>query len=169
MRAPPSVIFSVDPGHVAGWAGIAVSSRVPLIGYGGINFNLKRSETATQRLKRFTDECKGESIAVAIEGQYLGINPDSLIKLCRKAGRWEEAADNCGLPWEYVNPSTWITAELGRGLRSDQIEKLAPQKVYALYARQIGGRKISEHECCAVLIGRYVAIREYRKQAKGAR
>lgn len=163
-----NTIFAVDPGNVAGWAYIPVDadpkpkeigktefSKSPLISAAGcIEFFCTLSINNPEYERHFH---------VVIEGQYLDEgskrNIDSLIKLARKAGRWEEAACAHGLTYEYIQPSMWISAELGRRLRHNQIAKLAKQKCEALY----GVKGLSEHEHCAILIGRYVAIREWRK------
>jgi len=163
-------IFAVDPGVVSGWAVMTVEAEPLLESHKTINFTKKdefgRMTACWQAISYSCEDRWGmmkNPPHVAIEGQYLDEgnrrNVDSLIKLARKAGRWEEAACAHCLTYEYIQPSVWITAELGRGLRSDQVAKLARQKCEALY--RVSG--LSEHEYCAILIGRYVAIREYRK------
>lgn len=162
-------IFAVDPGVVSGWAVMTVEAEPRLIGsrkYDFVKHKCKCPTTITLfEQTQMSARIDGISFDyhVAIEGQYLDEgkkkNVHSLIKLARKAGRWEEAACAHGLTYEYIQPSVWITAELGRGLRSDQVAKLAKQKYEALYRV----KDLSEHEYCAIGIGRYVAIREYRK------
>ena len=131
----------------------------------GISVNTIVSEILRCSFEKFDELELFEAIIylMAIEGQYLDEgdrrNVDSLIKLARKAGRWEEAACAHGLTYEYIQPSVWITAELGKHLRSPQVAVMAKQKCEALY--RVKG--LSEHEYCAILIGRYVAIREWRK------
>ena len=162
-------IFAVDPGTVSGWAVMTVEAEPKSEIVARVNFKNGYPQTAFAMVgaclpykidPKFYNKMPAH---VAIEGQYLDEgnrrNVDSLIKLARKAGRWEEAACAHGLTYEYIQPSVWITAELGRGLRSDQVAKLAKEKCEALY----GVSGLSEHEYSAILIGRYVAIREYRK------
>lgn len=162
-------IFAVDPGVVSGWAVMTVEAEPQIDGIPDkLNFthkslDLKRIPSEVLLPKSIMANSFGIKMLVAIEGQYLDEgkrkNVDSLIKLARKAGRWEEAACAHGLSYEYIQPSVWITAELGHGLQRDQIAVLAKQKCEALY--RLNG--LSEHEYCAILIGRYVAIREWRK------
>lgn len=164
-------IFAVDPGIVSGWAVMTVEAEPKPQSIKKIDFS-KNDEfnRVAMASHAFSYSCtdrwgmmKNPPHIVAIEGQYLDEgnrrNVDSLIKLARKAGRWEEAACAHRLTYEYIQPSIWITAELGKGLRSNQVAKLARQKCEALY--RVSG--LSEHEYCAILIGRYVAIREWRK------
>jgi hypothetical protein len=114
--------------------------------------DLKRIPSEVLLSKATVSRSFGFKMLVAIEGQYLDEgnrrNVDSLIKLARKAGRWEEAACAHGLTYEYIQPSVWITAELGKGLRSDQVAKMAKQKCQALYRV----KDLSEHEYCAILM-----------------
>ena len=161
-------IFAVDPGNVSGWAVMSVEAEPKLKNEGQIDFSSNKRKTAKdvidfRRSEAILDDELAICPHVAIEGQYLDEgskrNVDSLIKLARKAGRWEEAACAHGLTYEYIQPSVWITAELGKNLRSSQVAVMAKQKCEALY--DVSG--LSEHEYCAILLGRYVAIREYRK------
>jgi hypothetical protein len=166
-------IFAVDPGIVSGWAVMTVEAEPKPWSIKKIDFS-KKGEYNPHHMacawEAFHYSCydrcgilKNRPSIVAIEGQYLDAgkkkNVDSLIKLTRKAGRWEEAACAHGLTYEYIQPSAWITAELGKYLRSSQVVVMAKQKCEALY--RVSG--LSEHEYCAILIGRYVAIREWRK------
>ena len=157
-------VFSADPGHTMGaWAVMSIEANP--VYRGGDTVKLGSSCAASHVLGgalRFFRPLP--PVIAATEGQYLDEgkkkNVGSLIKLSRSAGRWEEAAATCGLIHEYIQPSVWITAELGRGLRRDQIAKLVEQKYTALY----GIEGLSEHQYSAIGIGRYVAIREWRKQ-----
>lgn len=163
-------IFAVDPGNISGWALMKVEAEPKPLARDKLDFGKKdHFDRINVAFRAFSYACEDRwgimknPPLVAIEGQYLDEgnrrNVDSLIKLARKAGRWEEAACAHGLTYEYIQPSVWITAELGKGLRSDQVAKMARQKCEALYRV----KDLSEHEYCAILIGRYVAIREYRK------
>ena len=174
MIIPPVAVFAVDPGNTSGWAVLNVGPDPTLAYFGGINFTLKREQrSACMVLGEMVHVWRNKGwnfgqfpVLVAIEDQFLKKGPkrnvDTLKKLSRNSGRWQDAACHHGLEVIFVNPSTWITAELGRGLRSAQVEKLARQKVQTLYGHQVG-RKLTEHECCAILIGRYQAIQEWRK------
>jgi hypothetical protein len=166
-------IFAVDPGVVSGWAVMTVEGDPEFLGGDELNFK-KHPEFNTHHILggaiRWFGKTPINILAniLAIEGQFLDEkkknsrrNVRSLIELSRKAGRWEEAACAHGLSYEYIQPSVWITRELGKGLQRDQIAALAKQKCEALY--RLKGKGLSEHEYCAILIGRYVAIREWRK------
>jgi hypothetical protein len=167
-------IFAVDPGVVSGWAVMTVEANPGILRHNSVNFHSKKDLYSAHRVVETIcyerwgqkeSQC-AEPYLVPIEGQYLDEkkknsrrNIDSLIKLSRNAGRWEEAACAHGLSYEYIQPSVWITKELGHGLQRDQIAAMAKQKCEALYRL----KGLSEHEYCAILIGRYVAIREWRK------
>jgi len=173
MIGPFKSIIGVDPGEYGcGFAGILVSPTAPMLYVSGVNFQNKRRSyrSSYHALASFLDRWNVSGqispILIAIEGQFLARgkrqNVRSLITLSRSAGRWTDAADEMGIEYEFVNPSTWIAHELGRGLRTGQTEKVARQKTYAMYGHQLG-REITDHECCATMIARYVAIREWNK------
>lgn len=159
-------IFAVDPGVVSGWAVMTVEANPSHIGCGQRRFNKGDSADIEEIMRNCPIQLREKyDIAdiVVIEDQYLDRgwkrNINSLIKLARSAGRWEESASFGGFDYEYIHPNTWIYSELGKGLRRDQIAVLAKQKCETLYRL----KGLSEHEYCAILIGRYVAIREWRK------
>jgi Holliday junction resolvasome RuvABC endonuclease subunit len=111
-------------------------------------------------LSDFTDTWGGraaETLA-AIEAQYVGRkNMRSVLVLARIAGRLEECALRCGFRVVSVNPKTWQTATLGGGAR-EALKKSAVSLAKGLY-----GVDVSDNIADAMLIARYVAIREANK------
>lgn len=99
-------------------------------------------------------------LLAAIEGQFLGVNPHSVIELAHSAGQWIEAALNVGLLAELVAPSTWQARELsgGRRWRTAQLEAAARDKVGALWPVL---RDRAPHVHAAVLIARWAALRAF--------
>lgn len=95
-------------------------------------------------------------IGAAIEDQYLSVNPDSMKKLARNGGRWEEACRSLGIPVEWINTQTWQTKELGTcRIDSKEVKRRCNAK-----ARGLWGTKVKDHEADASIIGRYHAIRK---------
>lgn len=162
------VVFSVDPGVIAGWGLVTIGSNPRPIDSGKIEFaHPRRGEfrNATEALKWASSV--REVAIVAIEDQYLDDDPRkiaSMIKLCRSAGRWEEAAAVCGVPHKYVNPSTWQTAMLGSRMKRDQL-KVFSRRVVASRFRMT----CSEHVADAILIGAHEAIELWYEQSTGGR
>lgn len=96
-------------------------------------------------------------VRAGIEDQYLGKNVDTLKKLARNAGRWEEALVAAGIQVEYVPASTWQSKELGlRGAGREVLRRAADAKAFGLW--QLEG---PEHLIDAALIARYIAVTMY--------
>ena len=157
-------LLAIDPGQVSGWAVLTIEASPKLISTGKVDFTrpLPWDEGDPRIVKSASDvfvriRVCTQGDTMAIEDQYLDRgakeNVDTLKKLARNAGRWAEAAAHRGMRVRWIPPITWITKELGKGLRRQQIEILARQKVDTLY----GADNRSEHENAAVLIGRYAA------------
>lgn len=99
-------------------------------------------------------------VLFVVEGQFLGVNPHSLIELAHSAGQWIEAALNVGILAEVVNPSTWQAAELsgGRRWKTAQLEAVARDKVGSMWPLL---RERKPHVHAAVLIARWAAVRAF--------
>lgn len=87
-----------------------------------------------------------------IEDQFMQKNVDSLKKLSRNAGRWQEACAFCKIPVEWVNAKTWqskILKKLGGNNR-------AGLKKAAQFVAQVDtGVKLSSDCADAYCIGKY--------------
>lgn len=108
-------------------------------------------------------------LLLAVEGQFVGANPHSVIELAHSAGQWIEAGLALGLIVEVVAPSTWQAAELsgGRRWKSAQLEAAARDKAGALFPEV---RERAPHVHAAILIARWAALRAFWGPAKrGAR
>ena len=157
-------IIAIDPGDKSGWALLTVEAQPRLFGRGQADFKRGSGLTTGCIIGAAIELARNREFLqlperVFIEDQFLGVNPKSLIKLCRNAGRWHEGAVSHGLKVSYTHPKTWISSELGRGLRHEQIVKSSLTKVEQLYQ---GLANLSEHEAAAILIGRHSAIEAWR-------
>jgi Holliday junction resolvasome RuvABC endonuclease subunit len=153
----PGVVIGVDPGAVSGWAIVTIGAKPLVDRCGKIEFAKPRrrefrtaSEMVRWALARYTVRL------IAIEAQYFDANDPrkiaSTIKLCRSAGRWEEAAEVYNIPHKWTNPATWQAAMLGARMRRDQL-KIISQRV----AAQRFGVAGPEHIADACHIGAYEA------------
>ncbi len=168
MNEPPGpprdyAVLGVDPGSVSGWALMTIEASPRVIQCGKIEFRQPRRgeyRTASQCVQ-WALSTPNHVELVAIESQYLDSNPKrigSMIKLCRSAGRWIEAAEEGGLIHWEINPNRWQSAMLGAKFRRDQLKKICR----AVCAQRFGvtaGSDISD----AVLIGAYAAVELYHK------
>ncbi len=169
-----NVVIAIDPGATSGWAGLTVDPNPDLILFDSME--MPKSGTPKDTLARTpsfiaasiveTLSSFGHSIVVvAIEDQYLSKNPDSMKKLCRNAGRWEEAWRRLGYPVEWVVAQTWQSAELGTSrIDSAEVKRRCAMKVLGVWRKKVG-----KHAADAALIGRYVAIRRAYRDMRGER
>jgi len=158
------VIVGIDPGATSGWAVVTVEMNPKLVlsdsikwpkpgekKYNAANIPSAVAVAITEAMRRFDHDIW----SVAIEDQYLSRNPDSMKKLARNGGRWEEAWLRLGCPVEWVNTQKWQSAELGTcRVDSAEVKRRAEMKVLGLWKQ-----KISSHAADAALIARFVAIR----------
>jgi Holliday junction resolvasome RuvABC endonuclease subunit len=157
------VVLGVDPGAVSGWGLVTVEAAPRLVSFGKIEFakpRRKEFRTASQCV-RWALSTPNEVALVAIEGQYLDRDPKriaSMIKLCRSAGRWVEAAEDAGLKHWEINPTTWQSATLGARFTRDQLKKISR----AVCAQRFGVN-ISHNISDAVLIATYAAVEIYHE------
>ncbi len=150
-------VIGIDPGtNHAGIAAVGMDAPLSLLCNRPLS---KKDMRCTAKIRRMVNSCiPHDCVSGAIEGQFLGLNVNSLIKLCRNAGRWQEALDVHSIPVEWVPPKTWIVRTLGRGLNSEQVKKISIQTVKQLY-----GVTVTEHEAAAIMIARYHATELMRK------
>lgn len=163
------VVIGIDPGATSGWAALTVDPNPDLILFDSIawpkpgtkkdlpaNTPCAIVDALVDTLSRFGHTI----IGAAIEDQYLSRNPDSMKKLARNGGRWEEACRRIGIPVEWINTQKWQSAELGTArIDSDEVKRRCSMKTRGLWNRKVG-----KHAADAALIGRYYAIRlAYRR------
>jgi Holliday junction resolvasome RuvABC endonuclease subunit len=158
------VVIGIDPGATSGWAGVTVEHNPALLLFDSLAMPKPGTakdvpaNTPTFIAKSLVESLRrlGHTVvAVAIEDQYLSRNPDSMKKLSRNAGRWEEAWRWLGIPVEWVNAQVWQSAELGTSrIDSDEVKRRCAMKVLGLWRRKVGA-----HASDAALIARYLAIR----------
>jgi len=189
-KRPPPAIFAVDPGAKSGYA-VVTCELSPRLLYFGV---VKAKETSVTGLVEGVLKCMAKDFPGVeiergvIEDQYLGVVkrrkkgakageeertmiPQSMKKVARVAGRWQEAFLRNGIPYreddDDIHPQSWQSKELGTGSRKgrDVLRQQCAAKVAGLYG---GGRvKIPENADSAVLIARYRAIEVGRKLSQG--
>ncbi len=160
------VVLGVDPGSVSGWALLTIEAAPRVVRCGKIEFGKPRRREFRTASQCVAWACSGHAVElVAIEGQYLDRDPKkiaSMIKLCRSAGRWVEAAEEAGLVHWEINPTKWQAAMLGK-FKRDQMKKISR----AVCAQRFGV-KAPDHISDAVLIGAWAAAELYldRRRAR---
>lgn len=163
------VVIGIDPGATSGWAAVTVDPNPALLLFDSIAWPKKGTK---KDLPANTPSAIAEGIIdtlrqfghvvveVAIEDQYLSRNPDSMKKLSRNAGRWEESWRRLGIGVEWINTQKWQSAELGTArIDSAEVKRRCGMKTRGLWNRNVG-----QHAADAALIARYWAIRiAYRR------
>lgn len=173
MMIGMDIVIGIDPGATCGWAGVTVETNPNLVLFDSVtlpkmgtkkdipaNTPSAVAEALIATLGRFDQTVE----VVAIEDQYLSVNPDSMKKLARSAGRWEEAWRRLGVRVEWVNAQVWQSAELGTSrINSEEVKRRCKMKVLGMWKKEV-----PEHAADAALIARYTAIRlAYRRLRAG--
>lgn len=174
-------VLGIDPGVDSGCAIVTVSLAPILITH--CHVDMRSAQSVPSQIVRDLMHATAMSAAfeasmereepqrlielAIIEDQFLGehANVQSLKRLTRIAGRWEEACLANGIPVSYVMPSSWQARELGmRGskLRSGVLKGIARAKMQALWPPNT--KKIAHHEADAALMARHAAIELFLNQ-----
>lgn len=167
------VVVAIDPGATSGWAVVTVEPNPKLLASDSMTWPKAgtKKDVPANTPSAVAEELVGTLhrfghvvVAVAIEDQYLSRNPDSMKKLSRNGGRWEEAWRRLGIPVEWVNTQKWQSAELGTcRIDSTEVKRRCAMKVLGLW-----NQRLSEHATDAAIIARYHAVRlAYRQMRSG--
>ncbi len=162
------VIIGIDPGATSGWAVLSVEANPQLVLYGSFVWpkpGTKKdipANTPSAKVEGMIEAMTQTGcviVGAAVEDHYLSRsapNPDSMKKLARNGGRWEESFRRLGISVEWVNPQSWQSAELGTcRLDRAEVKRRCARKVRGLWNEKMG-----EDAADAALIGRYAAIRK---------
>lgn len=145
-------VLSIDPGEMSGLAVVTAEAAPKLLKCICAMPHKERAPFVDGFIGNFLEE---ELSVAVIEDQYLGVNPDSMKKLARNSGRWQEACIANGLEVRFVMPSVWQSSELGRGKR-EQLKKMAVEKCRGLWKVDL-----ESDAADAALLGRYVALKMF--------
>ena len=162
LRAPRSVKSS--PIWPSGWGALTVTHNPDLLWHGYKKWpkpgtksdSPNNTPTAIiETLITMASRLGHTIVGAAIEDQYLSVNPDSMKKLSRNGGRWEEAFRSKGIPVVWVNTQTWQTRELGTcRIASKEVKRRCMAK-----ARGLWNKNLKSDEADAAIIGRFYAVR----------
>lgn len=119
------VILGIDPGtNVMGYGLLRVTDRKPELMVMGV-LQLKKLESHYLRLKRIYERVLGlieqyHPDELAIESPFVGINPSSMIKLCRAQGVAMAAAVERDIPIFEYSPAKVKIQIVGNGAASKE-------------------------------------------------
>ena len=146
-------IIAIDPGRTSGVVVLSVSKSPKLLEWREVKMGLKSTPPLVNIIGELARTY--DIVRAAIEDQFLLKNINSLIKLSRNSGRWEEACISSGIQVEFVNPKNWQSAIFGRSARRREQLKVAATAITHAETKQ----KLPVDVCDAYCIGRYVAVR----------
>lgn len=146
-----TALLAIDPGATSGLAVLTLEPRPRLLHSETHKFT-KAPETPSQVVSRLL--AAHPITSAVVEDQYQEKNVQSLKKLARISGRWEEACKVAGLQVVFIYPSTWQSKVL-KGVARKRAELKQAARMVA--ASEVG-RLLPENEADAFLIGRYVAV-----------
>lgn len=153
MNSEPSLL-SIDPGNTSGITVIAIG-RTPRL----LHHEVWKSEFVSRPTSVVTRLREQHNIVrAAIEDQFLKINVQSLKRLARTSGNWEEACLANRLEVIWVPAKTWQTRVLGHSAnKREQIDK-----VMKLVAYQDTRTLLTADESASWCMGRYIAVELYQ-------
>jgi crossover junction endodeoxyribonuclease RuvC len=123
--ATEKIILGIDPGtNVMGYGVLRVCGRKPELVVMGV-LQLKKLESHYLRLKRIYERVLGlieqyHPDEMAIEAPFVGINPSSMIKLCRAQGVAMAAAVERDIPIFEYSPAKVKIQVVGNGAASKE-------------------------------------------------
>jgi Holliday junction resolvasome RuvABC endonuclease subunit len=157
---PMPLIVSADPAKTSGFAIYVPDMRERT--YRLMRYGLLKPTTskAIDRIFDWADDRAASSdsasgVTLAIETQFLGKNPQSMIKVVEQRMRWQTIAELYDAAIESFAPQSWQGAMLGaRKAMKRDARKRAAKKVAHGYFK---GATFTIDEADAVVMGAYLA------------
>ncbi|MBR5070264.1 MAG: crossover junction endodeoxyribonuclease RuvC [Bacteroidales bacterium] len=166
-------ILGIDPGtNVMGYAVLLVEERKPKLVVMGV-LSLSKIENHYVRLRRIHD-CTIQLIneyhpdELAIESPFVGINPNSLIKLCRAQGVVISAAVVHDIPIFEYPPAKVKISIVGNGNASkEQVAEMVKRELQ-LTDELFEGQKLDATDALAIALAHhYATSRQLGSSSKG--
>jgi len=152
-----NLLISIDPGATSGVAVLTIEAQ-PKLRYCG-HFKMESNVF----IDCIRELCEIFTVTKAvIEDQYLNKNVNTVKKLSRIVGRWQESLIREGLEPIEIYPQTWQSKELGTTKATRTVRK----KIAQDKAQHLFGRILTQDESDASLLGRYAAIEEFYGRLK---
>lgn len=149
------VILGIDPGtNVMGYAVIEVVDKKPRLIVMGV-VTLAKVESHYLRLKRIHERAlqlinEYHPDELAIESPFVGINPNSMIKLCRAQGVVMAAAVERDIPVFEYPPAKVKMSIVGNGAASkEQVAEMCKRQLH-LTDEMFEGQKLDASDALAI-------------------
>lgn len=154
------IILGIDPGtNVMGYALLKVEERKPSLIVMGV-LTLAKMESHYLRLRRIYERTiqiieQYHPDELAIESPFVGINPNSMIKLCRAQGVVMAAAVERDLPiFEYPPAKVKISIVGNGNAAKEQVAEMVKRQLH-LTDDMFEGQKLDASDALAIALTHY--------------
>lgn len=169
------IILGIDPGtNVMGYALLKVEHNKPSLIVMGV-LTLAKFESHYLRLKRIHERVlqlinEYHPDELAIESPFVGINPNSMIKLCRAQGVVMAAAVERDLPvFEYPPAKVKISIVGNGNAAKEQVAEMVKRQLH-LTDDMFAGQKLDASDALAIaLTHHYISSRPVGMSGGGAK
>ena len=151
------IILGIDPGtNVMGYALLSVEERKPTLIVMGV-LSLNKIESHYLRLRRIHERAvqlinQYHPDELAIESPFVGINPNSMIKLCRAQGVVMAAAVEHDIPIFEYPPAKVKISIVGNGNASkEQVAEMVKRQLH-LTDEMFEGQKLDASDALAIAL-----------------
>lgn len=160
------IILGIDPGtNVMGYALLKVEERKPSLIVMGV-LTLSKIESHYLRLRRIYERTlqlinEYHPDELAIESPFVGINPNSLIKLCRAQGVVMAAAVERDIPiFEYPPAKVKISIVGNGNAAKEQVAEMVKRQLH-LTDEMFEGQKLDASDALAIALAHhYITSRQ---------
>lgn len=167
------IILGIDPGtNVMGYALLKVEERKPSLMVMGV-LRLHQVESHYLRLRRIHERAlqlinEYHPDELAIESPFVGINPNSMIKLCRAQGVVMAAAVERDIPiFEYPPAKVKISIVGNGNAAKEQVAEMVKRQLH-LTDEMFEGQKLDATDALAIaLTHHYITSRPTGASASG--
>lgn len=157
MPGAEKIILGIDPGtNVMGYALLKVEERKPSLMVMGV-LALSKIESHYLRLRRIHERAvqlinEYHPDELAIESPFVGINPNSMIKLCRAQGVVMAAAVEYDIPIFEYPPAKVKISIVGNGNASkEQVAEMVKRQLH-LTDEMFAGQKLDASDALAIAL-----------------
>lgn len=152
------LIVAADPGKIAGFAAYVPNAEER--SYRLTRYGLLKPTTVNKvdRILEWADDLSAGSngisgLTLAIEDQYLGVNPQTLISIVESRMRWQAIAELYGATIENFAPQQWQAPMLGaRHMKRVDRKRASKNQAHFFFK----GASFTIDESDAVIIGAYL-------------
>jgi Holliday junction resolvasome RuvABC endonuclease subunit len=146
-------VIGIDPAETTGIALLKADGAIELVSIRTLRIRYRPALSVHEAVGRFP-----EGAHVAIEDQFLGDSPSTLMRLVEHRTRWQQEAEAQGHQVALVAPRTWRTILRGMpGVGAIGTKRAAWKAAAQDWCRRVFSTPASEDEADAICIAYYYA------------